>query len=67
MARRAFQKNELQFLTISKNIKNMGDFNADIENLRNQIYDTAKEVTAIKENMPRLFSYKSKDNNQDSD
>ena len=41
----------------------MSDFNADIENLRNQIYDTAKEVTAIKENMPKLFSYKSKDPN----
>ena len=52
------------FVQQNKNIKNGGDFTQDIETLRNSIYDTAKEVVMIKENISKLFTFKDKDTDQ---
>jgi hypothetical protein len=64
MAAREFSKWEQMFLQQNKNIKNGGDFTQDIESLRNSIYETAKEVAVIKENISKLFTFKDKESDQ---
>ena len=64
MAAREFSKWEQMFLQQNKNIKNGGDFTQDLESLRNSIYETAKEVAVIKENISKLFTFKDKESDQ---
>eukprot|EP00347_Sterkiella_histriomuscorum_P003133 403365464 len=67
MLKRQFQNYQQNFQKISKNLKNISDPIADMENLKRNIFTTAKDVEEIKLNMPRLFSFKSNDQKDEQD
>jgi CII-binding regulator of phage lambda lysogenization HflD len=59
MMKREFQNYKLSFMAITKKIKNMSDYIADLENLKRNVNQTQKDVEEIKNFLPRIFLYRS--------
>ena len=60
MMRREYENSRMQFVQINKIIKNTTDYVTELLTLKRDVKDVLEEIMMIKENVPKIFSYKEK-------